>query len=156
MLLRVTNKDIIHKNIVYIHCCSVSMVNFEQVLSREFKFVDFGWTSIAHKLVFYKSKWQIQCRTLREMCLYFRSFPGLYFTAFRLNTDSVSLRIQSECTKIRTRKTPNIDTFYTVNKLCQRNFLISQFFFVNIFMFGCVFQVNLWSRFCIFTPFLLV
>ena len=114
MLLRVTNKDIIHKNIVYIHCCSVSMVNFEQVLSREFKFVDFGWTSIAHKLVFYKSKWRIQCRTLREMCLYFRSFPGLYFTAFRLNTDSVSLRIQSECTKIRTRKTPNTDTFHVV------------------------------------------
>ena len=94
----------------------------------------------------------------RVKSVHIRSFSGPYFPAFGLNIEkcSVSLRIQSECTKIRTRKTPNIDTFYTVNKLCQRNFLISQFFFVNIFMFGCVFQVNLWSRFCIFTPFLLV
>ena len=87
-----------------------------------------------------------------------RSFSGPYFPAFGLNTKrySVSLRIQSECTKIRTRKTPNTDTFYAVNRLCQRNLLISQFFFINIFMFGSVFQVNLWSRFCIFTPFFLV
>ena len=33
------------------------------------------------------------------------SFSGRYYTAFRY------LRIQSECGKIRTRKTPNTDTF---------------------------------------------
>ena len=46
-----------------------------------------------------------------------RSFSGLYFPAFGLNTErySVSLRIQSECRKIRTTKTPNTDTFYAVN-----------------------------------------
>ena len=45
-----------------------------------------------------------------------RSFSGPYFPAFGLNTVryGVSLRIQSECEKIRTRKTPNTDTFYAV------------------------------------------
>ena len=45
-----------------------------------------------------------------------RSFPGPYFPAFELNkeTYSVSLRIQSLCGKIRTRKTPNMDTFHVV------------------------------------------
>ena len=42
-----------------------------------------------------------------------RSFSGPYFPAFGLNTEryGVSLRIQSKCRKIRTRKTPNADTF---------------------------------------------
>ena len=45
-----------------------------------------------------------------------RSFPGPYFPAFGLNkeTYSVSLRIQSLCGKIRTRKTPNMDTSHIV------------------------------------------
>ena len=44
------------------------------------------------------------------------SFPGPYFSAFGLNTEiyGVNLRIQSEYGKIRTRKTPNADTFYAV------------------------------------------
>ena len=39
-----------------------------------------------------------------------------HFPAFELNTKrySVSLRIQSECGKIRTRKTPNTDTLHVV------------------------------------------
>ena len=42
-----------------------------------------------------------------------RSYSGPYFPAFGLNTeDTVSLRIQSECGKIRTRITPNTDTFH--------------------------------------------
>ena len=47
-----------------------------------------------------------------------RSYSGPYFSAFRLNTESygVSLRIQSECGKIRTRITPNTDTFYAVSE----------------------------------------
>ena len=42
-----------------------------------------------------------------------RSFSGPHFAAFGLNTEkhSVSLSIQSECGKMRTRKTPNTDTF---------------------------------------------
>ena len=45
-----------------------------------------------------------------------RSYSGLYFPVFGLNTkrDGVSLRIQSECEKIRTRITPSTDNFHTV------------------------------------------
>ena len=45
-----------------------------------------------------------------------RSFSGLYFPVFGLNTErySVSLRIQPEFWKIRTTKTPNIDIFHAV------------------------------------------
>ena len=41
------------------------------------------------------------------------SFSGPYFSAFGL---TVSLRIQSEYGKVRTRKTPNTDTFHAVIK----------------------------------------
>ena len=43
-------------------------------------------------------------------------YSGPYFPAFGLNMEryKVSLRIQSECGKIRTRITPNTDTFYAV------------------------------------------
>ena len=45
-----------------------------------------------------------------------RRFSSPYFPAFGLNTDryGVSLRIQSECGKIRTIKTLNTDTFHAV------------------------------------------
>ena len=45
------------------------------------------------------------------------SFCGPYFSAFGVKTETygVSLHIQSECGKIRTRKTPNTDTFYAVS-----------------------------------------
>ena len=49
-----------------------------------------------------------------------KSVPsGPYFPAFGLNTErySVSLYIQSECGKIRTRKTPNRDTLHAVSVL---------------------------------------
>ena len=42
-----------------------------------------------------------------------RSFSGSYFPAFRLNMER-SLRIQFECGKIQTRKTPNKDFFHAV------------------------------------------
>ena len=45
-----------------------------------------------------------------------RSFSGLFFPAFGLNTEIyfVFLRIQPECGKIRTKKTPNTDNFHAV------------------------------------------
>ena len=45
-----------------------------------------------------------------------RSYSGPYFHAFGLNTEryELSLRIPSECEKIRTRITPNTDTFHAV------------------------------------------
>ena len=41
------------------------------------------------------------------------SFSGPYFPAFGLNTEryGIFLRIQTECSKIWTRKTPNADAF---------------------------------------------
>ena len=45
-----------------------------------------------------------------------RSYSGPHFPAFELNTEryGVSLRIQSECGEIRTRITPNTDSFNLV------------------------------------------
>ena len=45
-----------------------------------------------------------------------QSFSGPHFPAFGLSTKiyGVNLLIQSECGKLRTRKTLNTDTFYTV------------------------------------------
>ena len=52
--------------------------------------------------------------SVKSVCI--RSFTGPYFPVFGLNTErcSVSVRIQSESRKIRTRKTPNMDTFHAV------------------------------------------
>ena len=45
-----------------------------------------------------------------------RNFSGPYFLVFGLNTERYAafLCIQFECRKIRTRKTPNTDTFHAV------------------------------------------
>ena len=45
-----------------------------------------------------------------------RSYPGPFFPAFGLNTERyyASLRIQSECGKMRTTITPNMNFFYVV------------------------------------------
>ena len=61
-----------------------------------------------------------------------RNFSGPYFPIFGLNTEiyGVSLRNQSECGKIRTRKTLNTDTFHAVSVyiyLVFFNFLVSDF-----------------------------
>ena len=52
-------------------------------------------------------------QALREKCPY---SEFLYFPSFGQNTQrySVSLCIQSECWKIRTKKTPNMNTFCIV------------------------------------------
>ena len=51
---------------------------------------------------------------MKSVCI--RSFSGPLFSAFGLTTErySASLLIQSECEKIRTRKTPNTGTFHAV------------------------------------------
>ena len=48
-----------------------------------------------------------------------RRYSGLHFPAFGLNTErySVSLRIHSKCRKMRTRITPNTDTFHALLQL---------------------------------------
>ena len=59
-----------------------------------------------------------------------RRFSGPYFLAFGLNTKKyrVSLRIQSECGKIRTRKTTNTDTFHAVYVLEISEYLCIAFY----------------------------
>ena len=54
--------------------------------------------------------------TLSVKIVRIRSYSGPYFPAFGLNTErcGVSLRIQSECGKMGTRRSPNTDTFYAV------------------------------------------
>ena len=51
---------------------------------------------------------------VKAACIW--SYSGPYFPAFGLNTEiyGVSLCIQSKCGKIRTRITPNTDTFHAV------------------------------------------
>ena len=46
----------------------------------------------------------------------YRVFPGPYFPVFGLNTEiqGVNLGIQSQYRKMRTRKTPYLDTFHAV------------------------------------------
>ena len=48
--------------------------------------------------------------------VHIRSYSGPHFPAFGLNTEryGVSLRIQSECEKMRATITPNTDTFHAV------------------------------------------
>ena len=57
---------------------------------------------------------QYSCYCVKSVC--FLNFSCPYFPAFGLNTEiyKVNLRIQSKCSKIPTRKSPNTDTFSTV------------------------------------------
>ena len=52
---------------------------------------------------------------VKSVCI--RSFPGPYFPTLGLNTEryGVSLHINSERGKIRTRKTPNMDIVYALS-----------------------------------------
>ena len=59
-----------------------------------------------------KVHWAVHCVKRARI----RSFSGPYFPEFGLNMErySASFRIQSDCGKIRIRKTPNTGTFYAV------------------------------------------
>ena len=48
--------------------------------------------------------------------VHYQSFSGPHFPVFGLNTETypLNLRIQSECRKMRTRISPNTNTFYKV------------------------------------------
>ena len=86
------------------------------------KELNMGITSLPSNLRFgrnSKSRKLIRLEDEKEHCVKsvrIRSFSGPYFPAFGLNTEryGVSLRIQSECGKIRTKKTPNTDTFHAM------------------------------------------
>ena len=76
-----------------------------------------------------------------------RSFSGLYFPAFELNTErySVSVRIKYEWGKIRARKTPNTDTFHAVSvktKSAGRKNIFMLSMYVHACSFSWMFKVN--------------
>ena len=78
-----------------------------------------SWT-LFHKMLFLKCPEKginlkaIQCVKSVHIWSYFDP----HFHAFGLMQYSASLRIQSECCKMRTRITPNTETFYAVIKTC--------------------------------------
>ena len=73
----------------------------------------------------------------------FGKFSGPYFPAFGLNEerDGVSLHIQSEWWKIRTRKTPNTDTSHAVEyspiiPYITERFVVNQFKATDFFLYS--------------------
>ena len=68
-----------------------------------------------------------------------RSYSGPHFSAFGLNTErySISLRIQSKCGNMRTRITPNKETFcavkYKNHSFITVHIFVVSHFFVKIF-----------------------
>ena len=65
-----------------------------------------------------------------------RKYSGQGFPAFALNTEGykVSLCIQSKCRKIRTRITPNTDTFHVVLSVCFR--------MIDLTLFVCAIEIE--------------
>ena len=73
-----------------------------------------------------------------------QSYTDQYFPKFGLNTQryGLSLRIQSECEKIRTRITPNTNTFYAAN-ITILNFVLSHNGCGRLFRNGIIYkQIN--------------
>ena len=64
----------------------------------------------------FTSSWILIFQNKRGKSVYILSYSGPHFPAFGLNTEkySLSLLIQAECGKIRTRITPNTGAFYAV------------------------------------------
>ena len=73
------------------------------------------WVVLRECLVFWYNNKLIDCVKSVGIRIYF----GSHFSAFGLNTEryGLFLCIQSECGKMRTRITPNTDTFYAVDNL---------------------------------------
>ena len=73
----------------------------------------FQWLFLSYQLHGFSDGNTLSNNTLRKKS-HIRRFSGPYFPAFELNTErySVSLQIQPKCGKMRSRKTPNTDTFH--------------------------------------------
>ena len=77
------------------------------------------WLSMLlhYKLILSSEQKNKSKHTVREKYPY-SEFSDLYFPVFQQNTErcELFLSIQSKCGKIRTRKTPNTDTFHAVTR----------------------------------------
>ena len=87
-----------------------------------------------------------------------RSFSDPYFPTFGMNTKryGVSLHIQSECGKIRTRKTPYLEAFHAVrNKPMSIFQKVLALYVSNVFVGACrsqiFFKIVFRKNFAIFT-----
>ena len=71
-----------------------------------------------------------------EVSVHIRSYSDSYFPIFGLNTErhGISLRIQSKCGKIRTRITPNTDTFYAVMETYTNESMMFKMFYLYGFV----------------------
>ena len=105
---------------------SLPLVFRKPLMSKLYVLVYCHYVLIYHQVILKKQSTKQSARrymrfirkSLGKKSVRMRSFSGLYFPAFGLNMEryEVLLCIQSECGKIRTRKTPNTDTFHEVNK----------------------------------------
>ena len=94
---------------IRLFCTAGLVLGFVTFIQVSINFLDLMILKIKNTADWWYSVKPFHC----EKSVLILSFSGLYFPAFGLNTEiySVNLRIQSECRKIRTRKTPNTDTF---------------------------------------------
>ena len=91
-------------------------MDFRYLVELFFTKVISHFNIICYTLLFLKKQSMWYC--LNSVLI--RSFSGLYFSALGLNTEySVSLRIQSECGKVLTRKTPNFDNWISRPKFSE-------------------------------------
>ena len=67
-----------------------------------------------------------------------RSLSGRHLPSFGRNTQryEVSFRVQSESRRMRTRKTPNTDTFHAVIIKSSQDFIVSDLLIVPL-VFSC-------------------
>ena len=113
--------------------CYFCFNNWRQQKDRRELIVSFGKFNIFSGKCFP----HIQCvKNIR-----IRSFSGPHFSAFRLNMERyvVSLRIQSEGGKIRTRKTPNTNFF----SRSDRYYMVDlQYTSVDWFLYSGILDLN--------------
>ena len=105
------------KNVADIFPSISSFLDSSNHSPRKCSCFDVPW-SVAVNVNWMRFWWRLKhfaSHCVKSVCI--RSYSGTHFPAFGLNMErySVSLRNQSECGKIRTRITPNTDTFYAVS-----------------------------------------
>ena len=108
---------------VYLRLLPTLQVTLKSVYETKISFIA---SFLSHNnlcsLLFEKFKHLLEVMRLKEFLHHcvksvrIQSYSGPHFPVFGLNTEkySVSLRVQSECGKMRTSITPNTGTFYAV------------------------------------------
>ena len=124
--------------------CNYELLNFEELCVKDRK-----WHSFC--AIFTRAR---HCG--KSVCI--RRFSGPYFAAFGLNAGrySVSLRIQSQCGEIWTRKTPNTDIFHAVRCAIELlmwhgiiwYYIIYCIYYIHIHIYVYVYELYYFINFC--------